>query len=376
VTLSRKGAKSQTRVSGLRSTGTKARTRGRRTRESRADLEKKLAEALEQQTATSEVLKVISSSAFELQPVLENLLKDAVRLCDADKGFIYRQDGEVYRIAASYGHSPEFIEIVKRNPIRKDRGSATGRAILERRVVHIHDILADPDYRWAEDYRGVEEMHRTILAVPLLREDAIIGVIIIRRTRVQPFTDKQIELVTNFAAQAVIAIENTRLLNELRQRTDDLTEALEQQTATSEVLGVISSSPGELGPTFEAILANAVRICDASFGNLLLSEGSAFRVAAMHGAPLAWDELRRRDPVIRFGPKSPLARIAATRHLEHIADVREEEAYLERDQTVVTFAELTGARTSLAAPMLKENRLIGAIAIYRQEVRPSSRSSW
>ena len=146
----------------------------------------KLAEALEQQAATSEVLKVISSSAFELQPVLESLLKDAVRLCDADKGFIYTQDGEVYRIAASYGHSPEFIEIVQRNPIRKDRGSATGRAVLERRVVHIHDILADPDYRWAEDYRGAEEMHRTILAVPMVREDAIIGVIVICRTESSP----------------------------------------------------------------------------------------------------------------------------------------------------------------------------------------------
>ena len=181
--MSRKGAKSRTGVPGLRSTGTKATTNVDRLRASNADLEMKLAEALEQQAATSEVLKVISSSAFELQPVLESLLKDAVQLCDADKGFIYTQDGEVYRIAASYGHSPEFIEIVQRNPIRKDRGSATGRAVLERRVVHIHDILADPDYR-AEDYRGAEEMHRTILAVPMVREDAIIGVIVIRRTRV------------------------------------------------------------------------------------------------------------------------------------------------------------------------------------------------
>src|SRR5262249_44049426 len=137
------------------------------------------------------------------------------------------------------------------------------------------------------------------------------------------------------------------LEQKLEARTRELAEAREQQAATAEVLQVISSSPGELGPIFEAILANAVRICDASFGNLLLSEGSAFRVAAMHGAPLAWDELRRRDPVIRFGPKSPLARLAATRHLEHIADIRMEEAYLERDQTVVTFAELTGARTTL-----------------------------
>jgi signal transduction histidine kinase len=156
----------------------------------------------------------------------------------------------------------------------------------------------------------------------------------------------------------------------LRQRTNDLSESLEQQTATAEVLRVISSSPGELVAIFEAILANAVRICDANFGNLLLSEGSAFRVAAMHGAPLGWDELRRRDPVIRFSPKSPLARLAANRRLQHIQDIRMEEAYLERERTVVAFVEMTGARTVLAVPMLKENELIGAIAIYRQEVRP------
>jgi signal transduction histidine kinase len=158
---------------------------------------------------------------------------------------------------------------------------------------------------------------------------------------------------------------------ELGKAREHLTEVLEQQTATSEVLRVISSSsPGELVPIFEAILANAVRICEASFGNLLLSEGNAFRVAAMHGAPPAWEELRRRDPVIRFGPKSPLARFAATRQLQHLADVRMEQAYLERDQTVVAFVEMTGARTVLAVPMLKENELIGAIAIYRQQVRP------
>jgi signal transduction histidine kinase len=152
--------------------------------------------------------------------------------------------------------------------------------------------------------------------------------------------------------------------------TRELAEAREQQTATSDVLGVISSSPGELEPVFGAILENATRICEASFGNLLLYEGSTFRVAATHGAPLGWDELRRRDPVIRFGPKSPLARFAATRQLQHIADVRIEDAYLERDHSVVTFVEMTGARTVLAVPMLKENEFIGGIAIYRQEVRP------
>src|SRR6516225_7562662 len=219
-----------------------------------ARLTRELNEAHEQQAATSEVLEIIGHSTFDLQRVLESLLEKAVRLCGADRGFIFTQDGDVYRFAANYGHSAEFVEkIAKRYPITQDRGSASGRAILERRVVQIPDILADPEYRWAKHHHGEEEMHRTILAVPMLREDKIVGVIVIRRTRVEPFTEKQTALVSSFAAQAVIAIENTRLLNELRHRTGDLTEALEQQTATSEVLRVISSSPGELEPVFNAL---------------------------------------------------------------------------------------------------------------------------
>ena len=229
-------------------------------------LQKQLEEALEQQTATSEVLKVISRSAFDLQPVLDTLIENAVRLCAADRGFIYRQDGEVYLVAASYGHSPEWLEVIARHPIRQDRRSATGRAVLERQTVHIHDILADPEYKWAEDLRGEEEMHRTILAVPMLREGAVIGVIVIRRTHVQPFTDKQIEVLQTFADQAVIAIENVRLFNELEGRNRDL-------TATSEILRVISSSPTDVQPVFDTIARSAVRLCDGLFSALYQFDG-------------------------------------------------------------------------------------------------------
>jgi GAF domain-containing protein/DNA-binding response OmpR family regulator len=370
--LSRKGSSTQPRGRKVRSSKSKAKThaktRARRIPEPDADLKKRLEEALERQAATSEVLKIISRSAFDLHPVLESVLQNAVRLCGADRGFIFRQDGEVYRIAASFGHSPEFLEIANRNPIRQDRGSATGRALVERRVVHIHDILADPDYHWAEEHRETEEMHRTILAVPMLREDAIIGVITIRRTRVHPFTDKQIELVTDFAAQAVIAIENVRLFDEVQARTRELSEALERQTATSEVLQVISTSSGELELVFETMLANAVRICEATFGNMYLRDGEVFRIAAAHNTPPPLLEHRRRVPLQR--PTSAFGRMARTKEVVHIADLLADPRYAEREPEIVTGVELGGIRTLLIVPMLKEKDLIGALTIYRQEVRP------
>ena len=331
-----------------------------------ARLRRELQEALERQTSTSEVLKVIGRSTFDLKLVLETLLEKAVHLCNADRGLIYRQDGNVYRAAANYGHTAEFIKkIVDQNPIRQDRSSATGRAALERRVVHIHDILEDPEYRWAHDHRGDEEMHRTILAVPMLREDTIIGVIAIRRVRVQPFTDKQIELVQNFANQAVIAIENARLLNELRQRTDDLTGSLEQQTATSRVLEVISSSSGDLKPVFEAILENAVRLCGAKFGNLYLREADGFRAAAMHNAPRAYAE--QRSGILHPSPNTTSYRAIQTKRPVQIEDITKLQAYVEGDPWLTSAVALGGHRGALSVPMLREDDLIGVITIFRQE---------
>jgi GAF domain-containing protein len=503
-----------------------------------------LRESLQQQTATADVLKVISRSTFDLPAVLQTLVESAARLCDADKTNITREKNGAFYRAEAYGYSPEFQEYAKDVPIEVGRGSSFGRALLEGRVVHIPDVLADPEYTYLEGQRLGG--YRTVLTVPMLREHVPVGVLSLTRSEVRPFTDKQVELATTFADQAVIAIENVRLFDEVQARTRELSESLEQQTATaeiltvisnslsdtqpvfdaivasglklfpgaaviilladrdkvdaaavaapdrsgveairrrlpipltreymtstaildrrivdvpdvenpppelaagarnflatgyranttmpmmrgdvaigaltvarrapgplsdkqravlrtfadqaviaientrllnelreslqqqtatSEVLGVISRSPGELEPVFQAMLENATRICEAKFGNLLLYDGDAFRIVAMHGAPLEWDALRRRDPVIRFSPLNPLGRVVATKQLQHITDFRTEQSYIEREPAPVALAEVAGARTVLVVPMLKENELIGAIAIYRQEVRPFS----
>ena len=327
-----------------------------------AQLTRDLIEAREQQAATSEVLKVISNSPTELQSVLDMVGENAARLCDANNAVLFRLDGDLLRQAAAYGGIPTTSHPTEGLPV--NRGRVTGRAVVERRTIHIHDLAAE-DIEFPEGSQDARrDGHRTTLASPLLREGKPIGAILIRRMEVRPFSNKQIALLETFAHQAVIAIENARLLNELRQRTGDLSESLEQQTATSEVLQVISSSTGELKPVFETMLESAVRICGAKFGNLLLVEGDAFRHVALHGAPQAYLEERRREPVIRPRPGSDLDRIRSTKQIVHVADMQ-----LEGPATAA-IVELAGARTFLNVPMLKDNELIGTIGIYRQEVRP------
>ena len=324
-----------------------------------------LTESLEQQTATSTVLEVISRSAFDLQPVFETVVESAVRVCGADKAFIFRFDGELLRMAAAFNAPPEFQEWVAQNPIRPGRHSGSARAALERRTIHIHDVRADPEYSYGA--KNVETI-RTILGVPILKGDELLGVIMIYRLEVNPFTDKQIALVETFADQAAIAIENVRLFEALQQRTNDLTESLQQQTATADVLKVISASPGNLEPVFQAILASATQICQAGFGTLNLYEDGAYRSVALHNPPPQFKT--RLGEVIHPHPDSGLAYVARTRQIAHIEDIKTQKPYLEGNPAVVALADLAGARTLLIVPMLREDDLVGSISIYRQEVRP------
>jgi GAF domain-containing protein len=326
-----------------------------------------LRESLEQQTATSEVLSVISSSPGELEPVFQTMLENAVRICDAKFGVMWRCDNETFNPVALFGVTPAYVEFLQqRGPFRPAAGTTLDRMLRSKQVSHTVDDAAEAVPGNAARFGGA----RSTVRVPLLQNDVLVGAITIYRQEVRPFTYKQIEVVQNFAAQAVIAIENTRLLNELRQRTDDLTESLEQQTATSEVLRVISSSPGALEPVFEAMLANATRICDAKFGNLWLAKDGGFLVAARHNLPSAYRDHIQLGTIVHPGPSVPVVRAADTRATVHIADLREDHCFLSGEPVAVSGVELGGVRTLVAVPMLKDQEVVGAFAIYRQEVRP------
>ena len=318
-----------------------------------------LSKALEQQTATSEVLRVISSSPGELEPVFNALLANAVRLCTASFGNLYLRDGDAFRLAALHNTPPAFVEQRRGRPYSPGPNWPPGRMLRTRTVVHVADLTADPSY--VERDPGVVAFveltgTRTVLLVPMLKDGEPIGYLSIYRREVRPFDDRQIALLVSFAAQAVIAIENTRLLNELR-------ESLQQQTATSEVLSVISSSSGELEPVFQSMLENATRICEAKFGVLHRYQDGAFHTAAQVGVPPALADYHRQR-----GPYVPpagmiLDRILQTKKVIHTLD-------LAAESIQTPSAKLAGARSHIAVPMLREGKLVGAITIYRQEVRP------
>src|SRR5438132_4659215 len=316
-----------------------------------------LAEAREQQTATGELLKVIGRSTFDLQPVFEMLAENAVRLCEATQALICRFDGRLLRPVVTHNLTPENREYLEQNPIAPGRGSLNGRVALERRTVHIPDVHADPEYTYGDGQLPL----RTLLGVPMRRADELLGVIVIYRHEVRPFTDSQIALMETFADQAAIAIENARLLTELQTKNADLTEALEQQTATANILRVISSSPTDVQPVFNTIVQNAVQLCNARFGVLHRFDGEQLHLAAHDVTAEVLEVLRRAYPM-RPSRSQISGRAILTRAVAEIRDVREDPEYQQ------DMAAAGDWRSLLAVPMLRADRSpIGTIVVQRSE---------
>jgi GAF domain-containing protein len=327
-----------------------------------------LRQSLEQQTATADVLRVISSSPGDLDPVFDAMLENATRICEAKFGTLNLHAGDTTTVVAMHGVPETYGEFRRRNPtFQYSRNHPLGRVAATKKMLQIADFGEDAAYAEADQssYRAMAELAgaRTMLVVPMLKEEELVGTISIYRQEVRPFTDKQIALVTNFAAQAVIAIENTRLLNELRR-------SLDQQTATADVLRVISSSPGELKPVFDTMLANATRICEAPSAVMWLAEGNGVRSVAVHGVPMAAAASRQQDPLVNPHPSIPLGRVMLTKQTIHIADMKEDESYIQRIEPVPFFVEQAGARSVLMVPMLKDDVFVGTISVYRSAVRP------
>ena len=294
------------------------------------------------------------------------MLENAVRICEAKFGIISRWDGEALHMLAAHNTPPALIEARKHAPRRVETNPLIARMLAEKTAVQVPDAAATPGYLDRSDPGAVGAVElggaRTCMLVPMLKENEVIGSFTLFRQEVRPFTDKQMELVSSFAAQAVIAIENARLLTELR-------ESLEQQTATSEVLSVISSSPGELGPVFRSMLENATRLCGANFGVFLLMEGNAFRVSATHNMPAEFADRWQREPLFYPTKAAPVARSVASKDVVHVLDLTQDPAYLERDPPLVSLVDAGGARTLLNVPMLKEGEPIGAMTIFRRDIR-------
>jgi GAF domain-containing protein len=317
-----------------------------------------LEESLEYQTATSDVLKVISRSTADVQPVLDTVAETAARLCGADDAGVSVRDDGVYRFVATYGHEPEFWARVRQRTYVPGRESIAGRVALEGRVVHVPDVSADPDYGSPD---AVASGRRTYLGVPLLREGVVLGTISISRKRVEPFTERQIELVRTFADQAVIAMENARLLGELQARTRDLEESLEYQTATSDVLNIISRSTSDVQPVLDTVAETAARLCGADSAGITIREGEVYRYVAASQATTKnveyWEALRQRTIVP--GRDSIVGQVLLEGKVVHVADILADPDY------ALPEVVAAGRRTTLSVPLLREGAILGSIHLSR-----------
>ena len=321
-------------------------------------------EALEQQTATSEILRVISSSPSDVQPVFDTIAANALRLCDARRSAIFRFDGNLIHLAAHRNLNPEGADALRNAyPAPPGRGSPSRRAVLTGAIVHIADVIADPEY----EHRNVALAadFRSVLSVPMLRDGCPIGAITVYRDVATRFPDTQVELLKTFADQAVIAIENVRLFTELEVRNRDLTEALEQQTATSEILRVISSSPTDAQPVFDTIAANALRLCDAEFSALFRFDGEQIHIGAFQNMNPQVDAAFRSAYPCRPNRGGATQRAILTRRIVHIPDISADPEY-----TYQNVAENADFHSALSVPMLRDGTPIGTISVYRVAASP------